>query len=718
MSDQLLNSHWYRIADSKLSLPNHVRVDQHVYRKTTWYILRDEISGKHHRFNQAAYNFIRLIDGRRSINDIWQQLNEELGDDAPTQNEVIRLLGTLYFANFLQANNIADIQELIERRSKQRKQLFKTKYGNPLALRFSLLDPDSFLTKSLPFVAPFFTRTAAFIGLFIILFASLQMVKNWDLLTHHAAQSALSPANLFLMWLVYPVIKALHELGHGFAVKRWGGEVHEMGIMMLVMMPVPYVDASAASSFRSKYKRMLVGAAGIIIELLLASVALLIWLNIQQGMMSDILFNVMLIGGASTLLFNGNPLLKFDGYFVLADAIEIPGLAQRSNKYFGYLIQKHIFKVTGLESPVKAKGETPWFIVYGIAAFIYKLILMVAITLFVAKQYFFIGVALACWALTMQLAMPIIRWLKYLFYNPVLMQQRSRAVSFTAGFLVVAIAIIFMIPVPLNTVTQGVVWMPEKSHIRANADGFIDSVLVESGTAIAADKPLIETVDPLQKVELTLQQAKYHELKLRHDSLVTSDTVKADIAREEMILMQGKLARLEEKISDMVMASKVEGTFILPNTTELEGYFVKQGDPLAYVIDYNEVSLRGVVPQNAIGLVRQNVESVEVRFVTDIEKNYQTKILREIPAAAYKLPSKALSQQGGGKIQTDPLDKEGVTTQEQFFQFELALPEELNVFHVGQRVYIKFKHGSEPLALQWYRSLEELFLKELGKVAF
>ena len=716
MSDPLLNPHWYRIADTKLSLPNHVRVNQHLYRKTIWYVLRDDISGKHHRFNQAAYNFIRLIDGRRSVDEIWQQLNDELGDDTPTQNEVIRLLGTLHFANFLYANNIADIQELIERRSKQRKQLFKTKYGNPLSLRFSLLDPDAFLSKYTSFVAPLFTRTAGFIGLLIILFAAMQMVKNWDLLSHHAAASALSPANLFLMWLVYPVIKALHELSHGFAVKRWGGEVHELGIMMLVMMPVPYVDASAASSFRSKYKRMLVGAAGIIVELLLASVALLVWLNIQQGIVSDVLFNVMLIGGASTLLFNGNPLLKFDGYFVLADAIEIPGLAQRSNKYYGYLIQKYFFKVTGLESPVKAKGESLWFIVYAVAAFVYRLFLMVAITLFIAKQYFFIGVALACWALFMQLIMPVVRWGQYLFSNPVLMQRRARALSITVGFITAVTAIIFMIPVPLNTVTEGVVWMPEKSHIRANADGFVDAVLVATGKQVVAGNQLITTSDPLLKTELKLHQAKYHELKMKRASLVAEDIVKAEIAREEIILMQGKLMHLEEKISDMVMTSKVDGTFIMPNTSELEGYFVKQGDPIAYVINYDEVSLRGVVPQNAIGLVRQNVEVVEVRFVTDIKKKYQTSILREIPAPGYKLPSKALAKKGGGSIQTDPLDKDGVTTKEQFFQFELALPEDLKVAHVGQRVFVKFKHGNEPLALQWYRSFEELFLKELGKV--
>ena len=185
MSDQLLNSHWYRIADVKLSLPSHVRVNQHSYRKTVWFVLRDDTTGKHHRFNQAAYNFIRQIDGRRTINEIWQALNEELGDDGPTQDDVIRLLGTLHFANFLHTNLTVDIEQLIDRRNKERKQLFKTRFGNPLALRFPLLDPDAFLSRFLPYVAPLFSRMAAFISICIIIFAALQMVRNWELLSNY-----------------------------------------------------------------------------------------------------------------------------------------------------------------------------------------------------------------------------------------------------------------------------------------------------------------------------------------------------------------------------------------------------------------------------------------------------------------------------------------------------------------------------------------------------
>ena len=716
MAEQLLSSHWYRISNLKLSLRSHVRVHQHRYRNTIWYVLRDDTTGKHHRFNEAAYNFIRLIDGQRSVNAIWEILHEELADDAPTQDEVIRLLGTLHFANHILADITPDIQELIDRRNKGRKQTFKSRFGNPMALRFPLWDPDAFLKKFMHYVAPLYSGIAGFIYLLIISYATLQMVRNWELLSNHAVENTLTPDNLFLMWLVYPVIKLIHELGHGFAVKRWGGEVHEFGIMLLVLMPVPYVDASAASSFRSKYKRMVVGAAGIIVELLLASIALILWLNVQHGVLSDILFNVMLIGGASTLLFNGNPLLKFDGYFVMADAVEIPGLGTRANKYYGYLIQKYIFGVKGLESPANARGESLWFLVYAAAAFVYRLFLMVVITLFIANQYFFIGVALAIWVIFMQAVMPIVKWARHLFGSPVLMHRRERAISITAATLAIAAAFIFIVPAPLNTVTEGVVWMPEKSYVRASVDGFVDSVLVDTGAQVSNGDPLIVTSDPLVNAELKLLKAQYQELALTYDKLANEDIVQADITMEELRLAQRNMDRLQEKIDALVVKSPTDGEFTMLDSNELEGYFVKHGDPVAYVINYDEVSVRVVVPQNAIGMVRQNVKDVEIRFIDQMNKAYHADISREIPAATYMLPSKALAQQGGGSIKTDPFDPDGIKTKDQYFQFEVTMPEDLDASLVGQRVHVKFLHGYQTFAMQWYRSFKELFLDELGKV--
>jgi len=716
MSDKLFSSHWYRVAKVKVSLRSHVRVHQHVYREGTWYILRDDSSGRHHRFNEAAYNFIKLINGKRTVNEIWEMMQESLGDDAPTQEEVIQLLGQLHYADHLLSELTPDVEELIDRRSNERKKLFISKVGNPLAIRIPLVDPDKLLTRWMPMVRPLFTKTAAVIGLIIMLFALLEMTRHWTMLSNHAMEHALSPYNLLIIWFVYPLVKGIHELGHGFAVKKWGGEVHELGIMLLVLMPVPYVDASAASSFRSKRRRMIVGAAGIVVELLLASIALLLWLNVQQGIVSDVLFNIMLIGGVSTLLFNGNPLLRFDGYYVFADAIEIPGLGKRANRYYIYLIQRYLFDVKGIKSPVTADGESYWFVIYGAAAFVYKIMIMVMITLFIAGKYFFIGIALAFWAIFMQLVVPVLKVIAYLLKSPALSQRRERALSVSIGTIAIVVSMLFLIPVPLNTMAEGVVWMPEHSYVRAGSNGFIQDILVKDGEYVKKNTKLIVSYDPLMQAQLKLLKANKKELTVKYDALMQEDIVESEITLEEINLLDGKIQRLKEQISEMTITSPVDGVFIIPESKDLNGHYLKQGDPIAYVIDFNDVSVRAVVPQNSIGLVRKHTLGVEIRLEGMLQERISSLIEREIPAATYRLPSKALAQDGGGKIQTDPFDKDGVKTKDQYFQFDLAFPSSVNSLHIGKRVYVRFTHGYEPMAWQWYRSFEELFLDELGRV--
>ena len=716
MAEQLLSPHWYRISHVKPALCSHVRMHRHVYRDKVWYILHDETSGKHNRFNESAHRVIRLLDNKNTVNDIWMRLNDELGDDSPTQDEIFQLLGNLYFSNCLAGDLPSDIEEIMDRRSKNRRKLFNAKLANPLSIKFPLLDPDRFLAHWMFIARPLFSKSAGLAVLVLMLVALFEMWRNWEVLVNHAAESALQPSNIMILLLVYPLVKGLHELGHGFAVKHWGGEVHELGIMLLVFMPVPYVDASSSSAFRSKQRRMVVSAAGIIIELVLASVALLLWLNVQQGLVSDILFSIMLIGGVSTLLFNGNPLLKFDGYYVFADAIEIPGLGTRANKYIGYLVQRYVFDIDQASSPETADGERYWFVVYGIAAFIYRMLIMVTIILFIANKFFFIGIALGVWVVVKQLIMPVYKYIAFVVKSPLLSSRRSRAISICSGALSIALIFVFSVPMPLNTVTEGVVWLPEHSYVRAGSNGFVETVMHENGEQVRLQQPLINTVDVLLTDEYSLLQAQLAEQMSKYDATLQKDRVEAEIIKDEIQVLQGSVARMQERLAELTMNSPADGEFILPDSKELTGQYVKQGDALAYVINFNEVSIRVAVPQDSIGLVRKQTRNVEVRLVSEVASKYEAEVLREIPAATYKLPSKALAVGGGGKIKTDPFDNDGIRTKEQYFQFDLSLPEKLETAYIGQRVHVRFTHGYEALALQWYRSISELFLDELGKV--
>ena len=342
--------------------------------------------------------------------------------------------------------------------------------------------------------------------------------------------------------------------------------------------------------------------------------------------------------------------------------------------------------------------------------------ILVVITLFVAGKYFFIGVALAIWAIFMQLALPLMRAFGFLFKSPTLSQRRERALTVSLASIATVVALLFLVPMPLNTMAEGVVWMPEHSYVRAGSNGFIKQILVEDGTRVIRGDPLIVTRDPLMESRLKLLEASKKELEVRYDALVQEDIVESEITLEEINVLEGKIARLQEQISEMTITSPVDGIFIIAESKDLLGHYLKQGDPIAYVIDFEDVSVRVVVPQNAIGLVRKRTHEVELRLEGALHQRIDSAIEREIPAATYRLPSKALSVDGGGSIKTDPFDKDGVKTRDQYFQFEVALPTAIDNRNIGQRVFVRFAHGHEPLAWQWYRSFEELFLDELGRV--
>ncbi|TFH41932.1 MAG: peptidase M50, partial [Lysobacterales bacterium] len=361
MSGSLFSPHWYRVAELTPRIRSHAQFRRHHYRGQLWYVLDDRASGRHHRFTPAAYHFIARFDGTQKVQDAWDATTSRLGDDAPTQDEAIQLMGQLHSADVLQCDVPPDTEELFSRYQREQRQKWKKRLMNPLAVRIPLVDPDRFLDTWLPIVRPFFGWIGLLIWAGIVSTGVVLAVTHWKELSAHAASQALSPMNLVLLVFVYPIVKGLHEFGHGFATKVWGGEVHEMGIMFLVFMPVPYVDATASASFPEKSRRISVSAAGMMVELGLAALCMFLWLQIEPGIVRDIALNVMLIGGISTLLFNGNPLLRFDGYYIFSDAIDVPNLGSRANKYIAYLAQRFLCGVRGAQSPANAPGEARWF---------------------------------------------------------------------------------------------------------------------------------------------------------------------------------------------------------------------------------------------------------------------------------------------------------------------------------------------------------------------
>ncbi|MGB5324314.1 MAG: hypothetical protein WBN40_02665, partial [Pseudomonadales bacterium] len=373
------------------------------------------------------------------MGEIHQSLNKKLGEAAPSADDISVIMSQLLSIEAVRSASTST-EHIFDRYKRNRKQKKQRALANPLAIKAPLFDPDQLLNKLIPFVRPCFTPAAGCVWLFAVLSACLLALSNFSALSAAVNSDIFAPGNIVAMALLFVLIKVVHEFAHAFTVKMWGGEVHEMGITLLVLMPIPYVDASASASFRDKNKRMLVSAAGIASELFIASIALFVWLAVEPGLVKDTALNTLLIASVSTLLFNANPLLRFDGYYILQDFAEIPNLYSRAGKYYLYLIQRYLFGLDSARSPVTAAGERRWFATYGLAAFFYRFIILFTIVMFLAEEYLVVGVALGCWAVIMQILLPLGKGLRYLQASPALAGKRKRAIRVSGAMTAVILA--------------------------------------------------------------------------------------------------------------------------------------------------------------------------------------------------------------------------------------------------------------------------------------
>ena len=700
MSSKFLSDDWYRVARLRPQLLAHVRIFRQRFRGRAWYVLQDSSTGRVHRFPPATYAVIDRLDGTRTLDEVWQALAGQLGDEAPTQDEVIHLMHQLHAADVLAGDAQPDVTEALERKRRQVRTKWLRNLGNPLSLRLPLWDPHGFVEASWPMVRPLFGGVGALVFLIIVAAGAIQAAQHWDVLSANVADRVLALENLFWLWLTYPLVKFCHEMAHAYAVKRGGGQVHEMGVMFLVFVPVPYVDASASTAFPDKWSRIFVAGAGVLAELLLAALALFVWLAVEPGAVRAIAFNVMLIGGVSTVLFNANPLLRFDGYYMLADLIEIPNLAQRSNQYLAFLLKRHVFGVEHLQSPAHGRDEAIAMALYGPLSWIYRSTVMVGMALFIADRYFFVGVLLALWSVAQMVVVPAVKGGFFLLRNAELDRTRRRAVWSTVGVVAVLVALLGAVPVTDWTTAEGVVWVPANAEVRAGSGGFVARVLTAPGSQVTAGEPLVELEDRDLETELVSLRARVEQLRVQLASEMYTDRLKATLTRETLETESAALTRLEHRVEELVAGAERDGRWVLPNPRDQEGRHYAQGALIGYVLSGALDTVRVVVRQEQADRVRQDARRVEVKLVDRPLTTYGGALAREVPGGSDHLPSQALTLEGGGPFATDPRSGDGLKTLVRTFQFDVALRDVPDDLRFGTRALVRIEHAPRPVALQ------------------
>ncbi len=718
MSQPFLSQNWHRVAGQRPRLKPHGEIDAHVYGGETWYVLRDHATNRVHRFTAPAFAVIGALDGERTLDRIWSDLAARLGDAAPTQDDVVRLLAQLHQQDLLASDLPPEAKELLERMRKQASQQRAKLWKNPLSLTLPLFGPDRLLAAivaAFGWVRPGWLF-ALWLGL-VLPCAVLAGLHSGEL-TSNLADQVLGAQNLLLLAAVFPIAKIIHELGHGLAAKALGGAVDECGVMLLALYPVPYVDASSAQAFPSKWDRALVGAAGMMAELALASLALIVWLQVEDGLLKAACFNLILIAGASTLVVNGNPLLRFDGYFILCDLLEWPNLGQRANRWWGRLAERLLIgRAAGRPDPV-TRSEAVVFAFYAPLAYVARVGVLVSLALFVATEYLFAGILIALWALVLGLLQPLGRAVKHLLTHPGFAERRGRALGLAGGLGALAIAGIAWLPLPHHAVVEGVIWLPEDAQLRAGTEGFVADVLARPGAAVRRGEVLVRLRDPLLETRFDVQRRKVAEVEARLAAERFADQARAALLRQELDDAKAEEARLAERLARTALRAGADGVFSLPRPDDWPGRFVKEGQVLAHVLPAQAgpagQSIRAVVAQDDVELVRHRTRSVEAQLPDRIGAPLRAAVIREVPAADNRLPSPVLGSNGGGRLALDPRDPDGQRLLARVFQFDLAFAGPVPDVGYGSRVHLRFALEPEALWPRLSRRLRQLFLSQFG----
>jgi len=702
---------WHRVRAMKPRLRPHVQITRQHYRGRRWHVVHDPTSNQFYRLNPIAHEMVGLLDGRRTMEEVWTIILERHGDSAPTQGEVVELVAQLYNSNLLAADTTPETEQLLRRGRERTRKKIQSQAIGIMYFRIRIFNPDALITWLEPIFRPILNRWGFFVWLAWIVAALVALWPEWETLRGEFERT-IAPANWPWLIVVFIVTKAIHETGHGLICKRFGGQVPELGVMLLVLFPAPYVDASACWAFSNKWKRIAVGAGGMIFELAIAAAAAWAWLLTMDR--SDLLvhklaYNAMFTASISTLLFNANPLMRFDGYYILSDLLEVPNLMQRSMNQIKHLFKRWMYGIENDRPPTSVPAERTILIVYGIAALVYRVFLFFTITLFVMGKLFAIGLLLAIWTAAMWFILPVGKFINWLATGQNLHDRRARAIASSIALAAIVIGAVGMIPMPDSRTAPGVVESRQRSGVYFASDAFVVEVLKRPGDRVQKGEIIAVCKSPDLLGQLRFERANLGRLESVLREAQMESPAAAIAAREAVRAQRSKIALIEERIRKLRIRAPHGGVIVGRDPIDLVGAYVRRGDPLCQVADPDDVFVAATLSTVEAGPVFDEGEeevSAEVRRLADPATVHEGEIELLEPGNRM-LPHPSLGALGGGTVQTDPQDEQGMRARDPQFTALIAMVDGWRAAP-GERVRVRFNLSPRPLLFQWVDRLRRL----------
>lgn len=684
LSDSLVSSSARRLFLRKR--PDLVAQRQR-YEGETYWVIKDPVGLNYFRFREEEFFLLNQLDGTASLDEIKERFEAEFPPQKITLEELQQFLGMLHRSGLV----VADVPEqgyhLLRRRRERRKKELIQAFSNILAVRFKGIDPERILNALYPYVRWAFHPVTFLLCVILWVSALLLVLVEFNVFLSRLPtfQQFFTPTNALWLAAVLAVTKVIHEFGHGLSCKHFGGECHEMGVMFLVLTPCLYCNVSDSWMLPSRWHRAAIGAAGIFVELTLAALATFVWWFSEPGLLNHLALNVMFICSVSTVMFNGNPLLRYDGYYVLSDLLEIPNLRQKATQ----ILSRHAAHLfLGLEpqdDPFLPQRNHALFITYSVAAVIYRWVVVISILLFLNRLFKpyrleIIGQAIAAASLYGLLVQPLYQLFKFLRVPGRWSQVKKPRLYMTLAGLGAVLAFIFFVPLPYHVMCTCEIQPRDGIPIYVEVPGRLDEVQVRPGDRVQAGQELARLSDSDLDYQIARLQTLVNQYEVRLTSLerrrFDDPAAAAEIPslREAYQTAKGQLAERLRDRERLVLRAAADGTVYPPpwkarretpettlaewSATPLEprnlGAYLRAGDLFCLIGDPRQMEAVLIVDQADVDFVRSGL-SVRIKLDELPSQTFRGEIAevakRQAEAASIRLSGKA-----GGEVatKTDP----------------------------------------------------------------
>ena len=653
----------------KVKLRADLVVQPQFYEGMTHYVIKDPLALKYFRFKIEEYFLLQQFDGKQNLQDVKKAFERKYRPQTISIEDLTRFVAQLHEAGIILVDSPEQAKVLIRRRRKNRWRKVWAFLANILFIKIPIIDPERLLTWMYPYFRWIFTSYFVTASVGLMLAAVTLVISQWALFYSKLPefQSFFNWWTIFSFWISLAIVKIIHEFGHGLTAKHFGGEVHEMGMLFLVLTPALYCDVTDSWLLPNKWHRIWISAAGIYVELFLASIATFVWFYSEPGLLNSLTMATMFICSINTVLFNANPLLRYDGYYVMADWLEIPNLRIKSTQFFAYLIQE---KVLGLEIPVQSylpRSRRFLFVTYAIASYVYRWVVTFSIIYFlsqVLKPYKLqsISYMLATGALVPLLGMPVYQIVKFL-RTPGRLRKVKKAR--TAGFAVAAVALvagILLIPTPLRIQGTLVLTAAKPDEIYAEVEGQLVELNVRDGEWVARDTVIAKLINPEKQKELVQKQAD-HAINFAKAQWYNQSPEREHraLARQHLQAaeeLEPLLQKINEQIGKLTLVAARDGQVMGVPHPETVGQVLKPGKPFCEVGDPHHIEAHMIVDQADVDLIRLG-RRAWVKIYGRSETTYLSEVSEIAKRSRDEIPPE-LSHDAGGEIAAKADPKTGV----------------------------------------------------------